>query len=212
MQLVDAGFKILTPKNHIKGMLKRIEAAGRTCYKSEKKISAESAEDFCLNTIMKRGHLSVIEHESIQVRVVCDRGVTHEIVRHRLASYSQESTRYCNYGKDDHIKFIVPSDFELDHIDLQILMMLENHYNYCIRIGRKPQQARYFLPNGLKTEIVMTMNLREWRHFFNLRADEAAHPDMVALAKPMLTEFHELLPEIFGDLAIKHTAKLIIKG
>jgi thymidylate synthase (FAD) len=179
-------------------ILKKIEKAGRTCYKSEDKITPESAHAFVAMCI-KSGHHSVIEHHNLSVRIITDRGVTHEIVRHRLASYSQESTRYCNYGKLG-VKFIIPTDFALDLTDMDFLENVERQYNRCIEMRRTPQQARYFLPNGLKTEIVMTANLREWRHFFTLRASPKAHPQMKALAEDMLKGFRNVIPVLFDDI------------
>jgi thymidylate synthase (FAD) len=197
MILVDSSFEIQDEIDGFK-ILKNLEKYGRTCYKSEDRITNESSHKFVAD-IIRRGHESVLEHEKITVRVICDRGVSHEIVRHRIASYSQESTRYCNYGKTE-VKFIHPSDFELDASDKLLLAMIEQHYNHCLESGRTPQQARYFLPNGLKTEIVMTMNLREWRHFFKLRTANAAHPDMRALARPMLDSFKLHIPIVFDDI------------
>jgi thymidylate synthase (FAD) len=151
--------------------------------------------------IIKKGHESCLEHEKVTVRIICDRGVSHEIVRHRIASYSQESTRYCNYSGE--VKYIQPSDFQLDADDLELLSKIEEHYNKKIAQGLKPQQARYFLPNGLKTEIVVTMNIREWRHFFRLRTVPAAHPDMQAIAIPLLKEFKEKMPVLFEDINVE---------
>jgi thymidylate synthase (FAD) len=199
VKLIKPSFEILTDDHQLNGILKRIEAAGRTCYKSEGNIKDGSAEAFVAKLI-KLGHEAMIEHESVSVRIVCDRGVTHEIVRHRIASYAQESTRYCNYGKVGHVKFIYPSDFELETPDLELLSLIEAHYLHCINNGRTPQQARYFLPNGTKTEIVMTCNLREWRHFFTLRCSPKAHPDMRAIAIPVLLKFSRRIPVIFDDL------------
>jgi thymidylate synthase (FAD) len=196
MILIRPSHKILfiSPKP-----LETIEAAGRTCYKSEDKITEGSAEKF-VRMIIKRGHLSVIEHAMMRVRFICDRGITHEIVRHRLAAYSQESTRYCNYGKVD-MRFIIPGDFKLDSDDLELLGLIENHYNKCLNEKhRSPQQARYFLPNGLKTEIVMTANLREWMHVFKLRTSKAAHPQMRELMIPLLKEINNIIPVLFEEL------------
>lgn len=198
MKLIKPSFEILGDKIDGIKLLKSIERIGRTCYKSEEAITEDSYIKF-IKMILKRGHETVVEHEKVSVKIICDRGVTHEIVRHRLASYSQESTRYCNYGKMD-IKFIFPSDFGLTDADIRVLKDIEAHYNWCLNIGRTPQQARYFLPNGLKTEIVMTCNLREWRHFFKLRTAKDAHPDMRKIAIPMLGEFQKLIPIIFDDL------------
>lgn len=191
-------------------MLKAIERAGRTCYKSENLVSEESAKKFVTN-ILKLGHESVIEHEKITVRVICDRGVSHEIVRHRIASYSQESTRYCNYCNDrfdNELTFIEPCFFSSDSeediknkkIWLDTMAMIEKNYNMLIENGAKPEEARAILPNSLKTEIVVTMNLRAWRHFFKLRADKSAHPQIREIANMILDEFKEKLPTIFGDI------------
>jgi len=190
--------------------LKLIEKAGRTCYKSEDKITETSAVDF-VRRILKGKHESVIEHYSITVRVICDRGVTHEIVRHRLASYSQESTRYCNYSKDKYsnqITFIEPCFWDLNTEDgrkkyeiwKSAMEFAEKKYMELIENGATPQEARSVLPNSLKTELVMTMNLREWRHFFKLRTDPAAHPQIREIAVPMLKKFKELIPVVFDDI------------
>jgi thymidylate synthase (FAD) len=198
-------------------MLTRIEEAGRTCYKSEDKITSDSARRFVAN-IIKRGHESVIEHEKVTVRVICDRGVSHEIVRHRLASYSQESTRYCNYAGG--VTFVIPPWVNIDPGEYRKFSALRcdgtvkdsdvNWALFCLRAeatyiellnkGWSPQQARSVLPNSLKTEIVMTMNLREWRHFFRLRTSDAAHPQMQEIARPMLRSFKDLVPVVFDDL------------
>lgn len=184
-------------------ILKNIERYGRVCYKTEEKISFDSAKKFVKKILsMNPPHESVIEHEKITVRVICDRGVTHEIVRHRIASYSQESTRYCNYSNDKfggEITFIQP-DFELSAEDKELLSRIEKHYMFRLRQGLSPQQARYFLPNGLKTEIVITFNLREWRHFFRLRCSPKAHPQMREITIPLLAEFKKLIPVVFDDI------------
>jgi thymidylate synthase (FAD) len=198
MFLVKPSHEILT-KIDGQDILRKIESAGRTCYKSEDKITELSSHSFVAR-LMVGEHHSVIEHENISVRFICDRGVTHEIVRHRLVAYSQESTRYCDYGKIG-IKFIIPSDWKLDEDDYRLLEHIEIHYNKCLnKKKRTPQQARYFLPNGLKTEIVMTANLREWRHVLKLRTSKAAHPDMRALMLPLLKELKSLVPIIFDDI------------
>ncbi len=187
-------------------ILKKIEIIGRVCYKSEDKITSESAARFVEN-ILSSGHESVIEHEKISVRIICDRGVSHEIVRHRIASYSQESTRYCNYSKDkfgNELTVIKPLFWEEDSEEYKIwfnnMKMIEDSYNQLISMGAKPQEARSILPNSLKTEIVVTMNLREWRHFFKLRTSEKAHPQMREVACEMLEEFRNRIPIIFDNL------------
>jgi thymidylate synthase (FAD) len=186
----------------ISDVLRLLEIAGRTCYKSEGKITPDSAEHFVKDILMAKGHFAMIEHAFIGARMITDRGVTHEIVRHRISSYAQESTRYCNYGKLG-IRFIVPVDFTLDEEDMMFLSACEAQYNRCLTMGRIPGQARYFLPNGLKTEIVMSCNIREWQHFFSLRADVAAHAQMRALASSMLVDFAQKLPALFKAMAEK---------
>ncbi len=191
-------------------IMKTIERAGRTCYKSESNISDGSAEKFIAN-IIKRGHESVIEHEKITVRFICDRGVTHELVRHRIASYSQESTRYCNYCNDkfgNELTFIKPCFWDENTADGKAKMdiwtrtmeNIEKEYNNLISMGAKPEEARSILPNSLKTEIVVTMNLRSWRHFFELRTSERAHPQIREIANALLADLKTQLPVIFGDL------------
>ncbi len=185
-------------------ILLKLERCGRTAYKSEDKITAGSAEKF-IAAILKRGHESVIEHVSISVRFICDRGVTHEIVRHRLCAYTQESTRYCNYAKKS-VTFIRPffwnEERHLYDCWLTLMGEAESAYNYLIRNGATPQEARSVLPNSLKTEIVVTANLREWRHIMKLRTSESAHPQMRELMIPLLADFTRLLPTIFGDIEI----------
>jgi thymidylate synthase (FAD) len=200
MRIVDPGFTILTPIDGDR-ILRSIEAAGRTCYKSEDKITESSAKRF-VAMVLARGHESVIEHESISVRIVCDRGVSHEIVRHRLASYSQESTRYCRYTHE--IEVIEPPGLgELSgHHWGQALKMAEGQYLELLALGTPQEIARSVLPNALKTEIVMTCNLREWRHFFKLRTAKEAHPQMREIARPMLAKFRELIPVIFDGVGV----------
>jgi thymidylate synthase (FAD) len=203
--------------------LNLIEKAGRTCYKSEDKITETSNVDFAA-MILKRGHESVVEHASATVRFVCDRGVTHEIVRHRLASYSQESTRYCDYS-GGHVAFVIPPWVDIpegeynEEIDIDRTLYDCEHprgawlwasamlkAEQCYKdlrenvVNWKPEQARSILPNSLKTEIVMTANLREWRHFFKLRTSAAAHPQMREVATPLLAEMKARIPVIFEDL------------
>lgn len=187
-------------------MLRNIELCGRVCYKSEDRITDGSAEKF-VGMILKSGHESVLEHEKITVRFVCDRGVTHEIVRHRIASYSQESTRYCNYFKDKfggEITFIRPcfwaEDDEKFALWKETMQSIEDSYVKLISLGAKPEEARSILPNSVKTEIMVTMNLREWRHFFKLRTAERAHPQIREVTIPLLNELKGLVPVIFDDI------------
>ncbi|MBR0142739.1 MAG: FAD-dependent thymidylate synthase [Clostridia bacterium] len=187
-------------------IMSKIERAGRTCYKSEGRIGDGTAEKF-IASIVARGHESVLEHASVTVRLICDRGVTHEIVRHRIAAYSQESTRYCNYSGDkfgNEITVIRPffwnDDPEKFAVWREAMEAAEKAYNALIEMGATPQEARSVLPNSLKTELVMTMDLREWRHFLKLRTSPAAHPQMREIALPILKEFKKQLPVLFLDI------------
>ncbi|HOK35075.1 MAG TPA: FAD-dependent thymidylate synthase [Candidatus Pacearchaeota archaeon] len=183
-------------------ILKNIERYGRTSYKSESKITSDSARKF-VSMLIKNGHESVLEHEKITVRIICDRGVSHEIVRHRIGSYCQESTRYCNY-RSRGVKVIRPFFFNKDAKKLKIwldaMIASENAYNALIEAGATPEEARTVLPNSLKTEIVVTYSLREWRHFLKLRCSIKAHPQMREIAVPLLREFKRHIPVIFDDI------------
>ena len=198
MKIINASYHIETPIDGAK-ILKRIEKAGRTCYKSEDRITEESAESF-VRMLIERGHESVLEHESITVRFVCDRGVSHEIVRHRLASYSQESQRYVRYNGD--IEFINPRMPNAKAYEAwqELCERAEETYRELLSYGVQPQQARSVLPNSTKTEVVMTANLREWRHFLKLRTAKAAHPQMRELTVPLLHELQERIPVVFDDI------------
>jgi thymidylate synthase (FAD) len=184
--------------------LNDLEYMGRVCYKSEDRVTADSASKFVAARV-KQGHWSVIEHLSATVRFIADRGFTHELVRHRLASYSQESTRYCDYGKDEHVKFIDPrvyliiSDRSFREIEYAY-KKAEAAYFALRNQNISPQFARMVLPIGLKTEIVATANFREWAHIFQLRASEKAHPLMQYLIRAVQVIFQERFPEIFGEL------------
>ena len=187
-------------------VLARLERIGRVCYKSEGRIGPGTAEKFIKN-ILQRGHESVIEHEKVTMRMVCDRGVTHELVRHRLASYSQESTRYCNYSQDkfgSELTFIRPLFWEEGSeafaLWREAMTRVEADYMRLLDLGATPQEARSILPNSLKTEIVVTMDLREWRHFLRLRTAPAAHPQMREVALMALGLLKSKLPAVFDDI------------
>lgn len=206
MKIIEPSYEILTSQDTMNGMIKRIEYYARVCYKSEDKITDDSAEKL-IRMILKRGHESVIEHEWLSVRLICDRGISHEIVRHRLASYSQESTRYVDYIKETgegggDIQFINPIDFSIEQLSAwkDAMSIAESNYKFLRELGAKPEMARSVLPNSLKTEIVMTANLREWRHVFKLRTSKAAHPQMRQLMKPLLKELRKYIPVIFDDV------------
>lgn len=212
--------KVIQPQVYIesdiseKDAIMLIERAGRVCYKSENKIKRDSAETF-IRGILKRGHESVIEHVSVTVRVICDRGVSHEIVRHRIASYSQESTRYCNYANDkfgNEITVIEPCFFDSHSEEFDERYKYSIWYGTCkqaedtyielLRCGASPQEARSVFPNSLKTEMFVTMNLREWRHFFRLRCSPAAHPQMRQIANMILNQFKQRFPLFVEDIEV----------
>lgn len=205
MKIIEPSVEFITPMDEEVGrdMLRRVELIGRTCYKSEDRITAESAEKF-VKALIKRGHESVLEHCSFTLRFICDRGISHEIVRHRLASYSQESTRYCNYGKDDEITVIMPCFFTPGMRNYErweeSCSDAEDAYLDLLELGATPQEARAVLPNSLKTEVVMTANIREWRHFFRLRCSKAAHPQMRQVACMALRMCHLYMPVFFDDV------------
>ncbi len=210
MKIVKASVRI--PEDQLdRKILKRLERCARICYKSEDKMQSTSSESF-IRSIMKSGHESVIEHEKITLMMVTDRGVTHEVVRHRIGSYSQESTRYCNYHKEkfgSEIKVIEPCFYEKDDPRYELwrqgCLDAEKNYFAMLSAGATAQEARSVLPNSLKTEIAVTYNMREWRHFLRLRADRSAHPQAREVAIPILKKFQQVLPELFSDIPYDET-------
>ena len=215
VKIIKSSYEIEEVDGH--KILRNIEHAGKTCYQAEHTItkSFKSAEDF-VKMIIKRGHESVLEHEKVSVRVICDRGISHEIIRHRIASYSQESTRYCNYKSKGEIKIIDIRQHLKRVVKNRVYQPLvikcwedamlecQRSYNSMVDMGAPPELARSVLPNSLKTEIVMTMNLREWRHFFRLRAvNKRAHPQLREITVPMLKDFQKLIPVVFDDLEVE---------
>lgn len=214
MKIVNAGYSILRPDldnpNSAKKIYQTIELAGRTCYKSYDQITDESAERF-VRAIVKNGHEAILEHVSMTVVFTVDRGVSHELVRHRLASYAQESTRYCNYSQNkfgNEITVIRPCYLDDNSTGKfntwsRAMVDCENAYFMMLKQGCTPQEARAVLPNSLKTEVVMTANMREWRHFLKLRAAGETgkpHPQMLEVAVPLLNELRLKLPAIFDDI------------
>lgn len=193
-------------------ILEKIEKVARTCYKSEGKIQEGSAAKM-VASLIKSGHEAMLEHVSVTVKFVVDRGISHELVRHRLASFAQESTRYCNYSKDDfgsEITFIIPEYLDYKSAGWntwkETMKACEDSYFKLLDIGLTPQEARAVLPNSLKTEVVMTANLREWRHFFKLRAlgtTGKPHPQMLEVTVPLLEDFKQMIPVVFDDLVVK---------
>lgn len=221
MNIIKSNYEILTQisDNGIEE-LKHIERIGRVCYKSEDKISedGETAKKF-VKMLIDRGHEAMIEHSSLSVKFTVDRGVSHELVRHRIASFAQESTRYVNYSLDkfgNEINVIdIAGGIELDakmngtpdsiidvilHEWIEAMEDAEKHYMRMIELGATPQIARSVLPNSTKTEITITANYREWRNFFKLRTAPTAHPQMREVTIPLLKELQNRLPIIFDDI------------
>ena len=207
MKIVKPGYEILTNISE-DGLeeLKAIERAARTCYKSEGRTSEDgvSAQKMIL-ALIKRGHEAMLEHGGMTVKFTCDRGVSHELVRHRMASFAQESTRYCNYGKDSfghEITVIAPewpSDSDEYKLWYSTMLVAENAYMELLEAGKTAQEARCVLPNSLKTEVVVTANWREWRHIFKLRCAEDAHPDIRRIMIPLWREVSDRIPLLFDD-------------
>lgn len=210
MKIIEPSVELINPVPY-EVALNTIELAGRTCYQSEDKMTDDSAEGF-IRRIIQRGHKSVLEHVSVTARFICDRGVSHEIVRHRIGSYSQESTRYCNYSGDkfgNEITVIQPCFWRPDTepYDRWASSCFKTEYEYfkMLENGATPQEARSVLPNSLKTALIVTYNLREWRHFLQLRCDPAAHPQMrqvADMARKLLTERYPVFFEDINDLGV----------
>lgn len=202
MNIVKPSVKLLacTPSPE-----KLIERAGRVCYKSEDKIMEGSSDNFVM-AMVKHGHESVIEHASATMLIICDRGITHQIVRHRLASYSQESTRYCNYMKDKfgkNISVIEPPGLSDDQraVWVKSVEHAEQAYHDLIESGVHPDFARAVLPTCTKTELVMTANFREWRWFIKQRLlNKHAHIQVQEVARMILDLLLKEAPHIFADL------------
>jgi len=213
MKLIKPSVEIMSIMEDGKS-LELIEKAGRTCYKSEDKITEDSTNNF-VRRIRRRGHLSVLEHSAATVRFICDRGISHEIVRHRLCAISQESTRYCDYERE--VAFIIPPWVDIepgvydfmssehnikpaDWIWYKMMLEAEKAYKELLKSGWLPQQARSVLTNSLKTEVVMTCNFREWLHIFNLRCSKPAHPQMREVMLMLLEKLHAKVPVLFDEL------------
>lgn len=221
MRVLKAGYEILTPisENGIKE-LQHIERIGRVCYKSEDKITddGESAKKF-VKMLIANEHEAMIEHSTLSVLFTVDRGVSHEMVRHRIASFAQESTRYVNYSKEKFGNEITVIDIEngicgdgkmkntdADKIGelhtewLDAMRDAERHYMKMIACGASPQIARSVLPNATKTNLIITANYREWRAFFKLRTAPSAHPQIREVAIPLLAELQKKIPVVFDDI------------
>lgn len=207
--IVNPCYEYMTLEQYFVAMQKHIEMVARTCYKSENVITSDSYERFVKMLVMNE-HEAMLEHSMVTVKFIVDRGISHELVRHRNCSYAQESTRYCNYSKDkfgNELTFIQPlfynGNVKQQTVWTSSMQVVEDNYMYMLENGLTPQDARSILPNSLKTEINVTSNFREWRHFFKVRTDKAAHPQMREIAIPLLNDFKELAPCVFGDIEVK---------
>ena len=208
MRVINAGYEIISDLNGSE-ILKHIERCARVCYKSEDRITAGSAEKM-VAALIRSGHEAMLEHYSFTVKFICDRGISHELVRHRLSSFAQESSRYCWYAKDKfgkELTFINPCFWEPDSDNyarwFHEMDEAEKTYLAMIEDGATPEQARDILPMSIKTEIVMTANLREWRHFLKLRAEGVTgkpHPQMLEITIPLLKELKQKIPVVFDDI------------
>ena len=208
MRVINAGYEIISDLNGSE-ILKHIERCARVCYKSEDRITAGSAEKM-VAALIRSGHEAMLEHYSFTVKFICDRGISHELVRHRLSSFAQESSRYCCYAKDKfgkELTFINPCFWEPDSDNyarwFHEMDEAEKTYLAMIEDGATPEQARDILPMSIKTEIVMTANLREWRHFLKLRAEGVTgkpHPQMLEITIPLLKELKQKIPVVFDDI------------
>lgn len=203
--------KIIEPKMEVekfdgKAIMKRLERACRTCYRSEGSITDESYKTL-LNNCITRGHESILEHEKITIRMTCDIGVYKDLTRHRIASFSVESTRYCNYGKDkfdNEIKVMRPCNIDpnskLYEHWTTAMEQIEKEYLDMSKEGATADQLRMLLPHSTAAEVTMTANIREWKHIFNLRANNHAHPAIQQVLIPLLLLFKKEMPEIFSNV------------
>lgn len=224
MQKIVTRVEFINPPDY-KTLLDTVEKVGRTCYKSEDKMTDNSAEGF-IRRLIARKHGAIIEHASVTLRFFIDRGVSHEAVRHRIASYGQESTRYCNYLQEKFGSEVTYIDLrkgmeldtkvsQLDHETFELIYSewvqacedAERHYFRMLRLGATPQIARSVLNNSTKTELCVTMNMREWRHFCTLRCDITAHPQMREAAQIALDMLYTRYPVFFEDIANKEVAQ-----
>ena len=191
-------------------IMKNIERACRTCYRSEDLITEESYKKLLKNCI-NRGHESVLEHEKITVRMTCDVGVYKDLTRHRFGSFSIESTRYCNYSKDkfdNNIKFIEPiyfDDGDKGQLWADTMMVIENQYMKMAAAGCTPDEMRMILPHSTAAEVTMTANIREWRHILDLRTKKMTHPAIRQLLIPLLLKFKADMPELFNSIEYDET-------
>lgn len=205
MKIVSPKVEIITPIDG-EAILKHIEICARNCYKSEDKITPDSARNM-IRKLIALGHEAMIEHYNITVKLTCDVGCYKDLTRHRHASFAIESTRFCNYSKGKYgseLTFIKPCNLEKDTEEYKLwkecMVAIETYYNLMAGLGCKPDQLRMLLPHSTKADVIMTANLREWRHIFKLRCSPAAHPSVQEVMKMLLKEFKKKIPVVFDDI------------
>lgn len=216
MKVVTAKYEILSDISQIVNAPKTIETAARTCYKSEENTTDDSAEKFC-RRLIRLGHTAMLEHApTISVKFTVDRGITHELVRHRLSSFAQESTRYCNYSKGKFESSIAvvdlatgfkydmmnETDYRKYYVWYNAMLSAERSYLELLELGATPQEARSVLPTSTKAELIVTANVREWRTILSLRGDKTAHPQVREVVVPLTKELATLAPCLFDDLGV----------
>jgi thymidylate synthase (FAD) len=201
MKVVEPSYRILDAFSYLKAIPRKLEMAGRVSH-----LSLGLSTDAFIRDRIKQGHFSILEHEKVSVYLICSRDLTHELVRHRIASYTQESTRYCDYYKEITVirPFLLETSSPGYAAWVERMTMIEEWYRQMRDEGCPPEWARMLLPNCLKTEIVVTFNIREWLHVFKLRCDKKAHPQMRQLMLPLLRQFIQLMPSIFGHFTFSN--------
>nr|DAK55595.1 MAG TPA: Thymidylate synthase complementing protein [Caudoviricetes sp.] len=207
MKIIEQSYRILWNPGDV------IEKAARTCYRSEDRITDDGSSDQKIKEMLTTlGHTAMLEHSVLSVEFTTDRAIANELVRHRLCSFAQESTRYCNYSKDkfsNELTFVKPEwlhNYSTYEARLWVDTCVMAKHNYLTLLNKKnlkPEDARCVLPLSLATKLVMTTNYAEWRHILELRTSKAAHPQMRALMIPLLKELQETIPVIFDDIKVE---------
>lgn len=205
VKIVEPSAEIITPLDG-DAILKHLELCARNCYKSEDKITHDSAVKM-IKKLLELGHEAMIEHFNVTIKMTCDLGVYKDITRHRHVSYAIESTRYCNYSKGKYgseLTMIAPCNIEKGTPEyklwLETMETIEKNYNAMAALGCKADQLRMLLPHSIKADVIMTANLREWRHIFKLRCAPAAHPSVQQVMKMLLRQMKSAIPVLFDDI------------
>lgn len=205
VKIVSPNIEVITPLDG-DYILKHLERCARNCYKSEDKITADSAQKM-IKKLIDLGHEAMIEHFSVTVKLTTDVGAYKDLTRHRHASFAIESTRFCNYSKGKYgneLTFMKPSNMEegsdIYNIWYQAMADIEKHYLSMAAKGAAVDQLRMLLPHSTKADVFMTANLREWRHIFKLRCVPATHPSVREIMTMLLNEFRSQLPVLFDDI------------